>query len=273
MSTTFQTPTFADLLATVATEPGALEQAFSRFHNYSIGNQLLAWAQCMQRGIELGPIATYKAWQDLGRQVRKGSKAISLLMPVPCARTEKDDATGAETTVTFTRFVTRARWFVLSQTDGEAYEAPAAPTWDGARALAALDVEQVPFDMLNGNVQGYAIARKVAVSPVAERPLATLLHELAHVVLGHTSQDGTRLEDGAVIDRAEREVEAESVAFLVLASLGESGLEYCRGYVQHYLRGNTIEERTAQRIFKAADTILRAGRVEAAETEQDSIAA
>lgn len=262
MSTTFQTPTFADLLATVATEPGRLEQAFTRFHHYSLGNQLIALGQCWVRGIELGPIATYKTWQDLGRQVRKGEKAISLLMPVTCKRTETDKATGDQTTVTFTRFVTRARWFVLSQTDGPAYEAPATPTWESTRALAALDIQQVPFDLVDGNVQGFALRRTVAISPVAARPLATLLHELAHVVLGHTSTDARR-EDGETIGRAAEEVEAESVAFLVLGALGADGLDYCRGYVQHYLRGNTIDERMAQRIFKAADAILRAGRPDA----------
>lgn len=265
-----QIPTFADMLATVATEPGILEQAFTRFHNYSIGNQLLAWIQCKEREITPGPIATYRTWQELGRQVRKGEKAISLLMPITCARKQTDETTGEESQATFTRFVTKARWFVLSQTDGRDYEAPAAPEWNGARALQALDVESVTFDLLNGNVQGYAVGRRVSVSPVAERPLATLLHELAHVVLGHTSKD-ERMEDGAAIGYAQREVEAESVAFLVLASLGEDGLEYCRGYVQHYLRGNTIDERTAQRIFKAADTILRAGR--SVEADDESIAA
>jgi hypothetical protein len=66
-----------------------------------------------------------------------------------------------------------------------------------------------------------------------------------------------------------REVEAESVALLVLGALNQSGLEYCRGYIQHWLRGEEITERSAQRIFKAADAILRAGRV----VEADQLAA
>lgn len=68
------------------------------------------------------------------------------------------------------------------------------------------------------------------------------------------------------VARNVREVEAESVTLLVLGTMGESGLEYCRGYVQHWLRGQSIDERTAQRIFKAADTILRAGRIDQAQT-------
>lgn len=268
-TTKTDTPSFADLLATVASEPGRLEQAFGRFHNFSIGNQLLALFQCLARSIEPGPLATYPAWQALGRQVRKGEKALELCMPITCTRTVKDEETGEETDVKFARFTYKARWFVLSQTDGAEYIAPAPPTWDKTRALAALDIVEEPFTMLNGNAQGYATGRKVAVSPIAERPFPTLVHELAHVVLSHTT-NGARLEDGAGIGHAAAEVEAESVALLVLGSLGESGLEYCRGYVQSYLRGAAIEERTAQRIFKAADTILRAGRVDQAEQLQEA---
>ena len=37
------------------------------------------------------------------------------------------------------------------------------------------------------------------------------------------------------------------------------GAEYCRGYIQNWLQGSTIPERSAQRIFAAADKILKAG--------------
>jgi hypothetical protein len=37
------------------------------------------------------------------------------------------------------------------------------------------------------------------------------------------------------------------------------GAEYCRGYIQNWLHGGTIPERSAQRIFVAADKILKAG--------------
>jgi len=37
------------------------------------------------------------------------------------------------------------------------------------------------------------------------------------------------------------------------------GAEYCRGYIQNWLAGAEILERSAQRIFSAADKILKAG--------------
>jgi hypothetical protein len=46
------------------------------------------------------------------------------------------------------------------------------------------------------------------------------------------------------------------------SSLGLGGEEFSRGYIQHWLKGQIIPERSAQRIFKAADQILKAGRGE-----------
>jgi hypothetical protein len=51
-------------------------------------------------------------------------------------------------------------------------------------ALSALAIDRTPFTMLDGNVQGYANQRTVAINPVAEQPVSTLFHELAHVVFG-----------------------------------------------------------------------------------------
>src|SRR5215510_6668739 len=75
-------PSFAELLASAVTEPGILSSAYQQFHNYSIGNQLLAWSQCLQRGMQPGPMATFPRWKELGRYVRKGEKAITLCQPV-----------------------------------------------------------------------------------------------------------------------------------------------------------------------------------------------
>jgi hypothetical protein len=48
---------------------------------------------------------------------------------------------------------------------------------------------------------------------------------------------------------------------LCCASLQLPGIEYSRGYIQHWqATGQPIPERSACRIFKAADQILRAGQ-------------
>src|SRR3989442_1374315 len=116
-------------------------------------------------------------WKELGRHVRKGEKAITLCMPVTCkAKHSKRDEQGNETEqeVPFTRFVYRNNWFVLTQTDGAEYKPEPLPDWEESQALATLAIERIPFDELNGNIQGYATGRKVAINPVAAMPNKTL---------------------------------------------------------------------------------------------------
>jgi antirestriction protein ArdC len=250
---------FRQLLEEAVSKPGTLMKAYSLFWNYSLGNQILALIQANNRGVPLGPIASFNRWKELGRHVKRGEKAIELCMPVTCKRTVKEqgeDGTEAEMEITFKRFVFRRNWFMLSQTDGAEFQLPAIPAWDRARALQTLNVEEIPFEMMNGNCQGYAKGRQIAINPIAQMLAKTTFHELAHIELGHTSE---AIHDSESTPRNLREVEAESVALLCLESLGMDGAEYCRGYIQNWLSGATIPERSAQRIFAAADKILKAG--------------
>lgn len=85
-------------------------------------------------------------------------------------------------------------------------------------------------------------------------------HEVAHVELGHTSESD--FNDSEKTPRSLKEVEAEATAMLLLETLGLEGAEYCRGYIQNWLQGDVIPEKSAMKIFGAADRILKAGRVE-----------
>src|SRR5581483_1048489 len=112
------------ILAEAVEKPGVISKAYSTFWNYSFGNQLSALFQCMIRGIEPGPIHTYKGWQELGRQVKKGEKAIILTMPVTVSDKRRvavkaggDSAEPTESDRTPLKrmiFVERPHWFVLS---------------------------------------------------------------------------------------------------------------------------------------------------------------
>ena len=63
---------WAALLDEAVKKPGFVQEAYSRFHNYSPGNQLLALFQSTMRGIQPGPLATFPKWKELGRHVKKG---------------------------------------------------------------------------------------------------------------------------------------------------------------------------------------------------------
>lgn len=245
---------WTELLQAAVIEPGLILRAYSAFHGYSLSNQVAAMIQCQQRGIEPGPINTYPGWQRLNRQVRKGEKAIWLCMPL--TRKKENDAGEKETVIT--TFVWKPHWFVLTQTEGEPIEPIASPVWNKEKALTTLLIDEIAFTLTDGNVQGYARKRQVAISPIAAMPHKTLFHELAHIELGHTVETSFAVSEHT--PRSLREAEAESVAMLLCESLELPGAEFCRGYIQMWLKNDVIPEKSAQKIFGAADRILKAGR-------------
>lgn len=260
--------TFAELLDKALTEPGIVSQAYRAFYNYSVGNQLLAMWQCKERNLPIGPLSTFKGWLAKNRHVKRGEKALMLCMPITAKRTRENEQGDVED-VRFTRFIYPNRWFVLAQTEGEPMPEVVLPEWDLTRALTTLDIIEVPFEMVDGNTQGYAEHRNIAVSPVAQHAHKTRFHEIAHVLLGHTDE---RMIDSERTSRSLREVEAEGVAFLVGEALGLPGASESRGYMQHWNEQRAhdpIPEASARKIFKAATQILEAGRPVPAGVEQE----
>ncbi len=260
MTNTQDHATWGELLHSAVNTPGKLLAAYTAFHNYSLGNALLALTQCRQRNLEPGPLNTYRGWLELKRQVRKGEKGITLCMPIQYKkRVRKDDAQDKEKEeVTLSTFAFRAYWFVLAQTDGEPMDALPIPGFDLDTALRTLNITRTEFDEMNGNIQGFATGRAIAISPIAAIPHKTMFHEIAHCVLQHTTNE--KLVDSEATPVNLREVEAESVALLCCESLNLDGAEYARGYIQHWLKGEKeIPNHNAARIFTAASTILKAG--------------
>ena len=248
------------LLRDAVEKPGRMLAAYTAFHNYSFGNALLAFEQCVRRNLQPGPLNTYHGWLERKRQVRKGETGITLCMPMPFKRNARSDETEDEPARPQTRnaFRFRAYWFVLAQTEGEETCIAPIPGFHLDTALRTLQITCTAFDEINGNIQGFARHREIAVSPLAALPNKTAFHEIAHVVLGHTTSE--KLVDGEHTPRHLREVEAESVALICCETLGLDGAEFCRGYIQHWLKTEKeIPNHNAARIFAAATSILKAG--------------
>jgi hypothetical protein len=268
-------PKWSSLLIEAVNKPGLVMKAYSAFHNYSVGNQILALVQCQLRGLEAGPINTFPGWQALGRIVKRGERALTLCMPITRKIRDEDshDSDSERHERSFTTFMHKPRWFVLAQTVGDEFIPPCLPEWNAQRALAALEIEQISFTLTDGNCQGYARKRQIAINPVAQLPHKTLFHEAAHVVLGHTTESD--FADTERTPKNLREVEAEAVALLCCEALDLAGADYCRGYIQNWLypdvgyNGAGIPEKSAQKVFHAADRILRAGRPSANENSNE----
>ena len=162
-------------------------------------------------------------------------------------------------------FLIKGRW------EGTAPQGADVPplAWDAERALAALNVTEVPFDAIDGSgMLGYARGRSIAVSPTSPLPHLTRFHEMAHVLLGHTIEG--EQNDGALTPRNLRECEAEAVAMRCCAALGLPGVEYSGRYIGHWWGAGKISRRSAQRILKAVDQILKAGTSTPADSEGQS---
>lgn len=249
--------TWRQLLDAAIDEPGMIAQCYTTFHDYSIGNQMLVMLQCMFGGIQPGPMAGYRKWQSLDRQVRKGEKALWIWIPYTF-KVEEENDDGELVKSKRTGFVMKPAVFVIAQTDGDDEPEFDVPGWDLENALTALDIVQEAYTDTNGNCQGYALKNTFAINPIAEHPEKTTFHEIAHIQLGHAAE---RLIDDDQTPRNIREVEAEAVAMIVCEALGLDGAEFSRGYIQNWNEaGEPIPEKSAQKIFKAANAILTAGR-------------
>lgn len=248
---------YGALLDAALDEPGELSNAYQRFSSYSITNCFLAWQQLDARGMSVQPIATYKKWASLGRQVKKGAKAISLCVP----QVVKKECDNGDFDKSFTFFKMLPRFFALCDTDGDEYsEVEKLPSFSGEKCIENLGIKQVDFAMAHGNIQGYAVPsqKKIAINPLAKYKIKTFIHEVAHCLM-HADDIDCLIE----LPRNIKEVEAEAVAYIVLSATGYDDadcLSSCRAYIQGWLKNEQIEQRSIKAIFTAVDKIIKAGK-------------
>ena len=248
---------YSEMLQEMLTKEGVVSQCFSTFHNYSINNQFLAYWQLKARGLQISPINCFSGWNKMGRTIRKGEKALWLWMPLGGGVRKEVDENGEEHIYsTPVRFGFKNRWFALSQTEGKEIEPDKIelPNFDFNKIYDFYGIKLVPFEKMNGNVQGYARteSRELAINPLAEEPEMTILHEVAHIALNHCeAKYGNDL----------KELEAEAVAYIVgsILKLNEEQLAHSRGYIQGWFKGSEVPAESAKRIMKVAQKVLDLG--------------
>lgn len=247
---------FMAILNEAVTVEGVINKAYSAFHRFSLRNQVLAALQLRMRGVELSPIATYQDWKKKNRQVQGGSKALWLYMPVTITdKNNADDETKNKKQV----FVLKNNWFALNDTKGEDFPVEVkTPEWDAKKAMEALDIKEVGFDSVRGNYMGWACNREIAINPLNPLKHKTRFHEMAHVVLGHTTNEVC--EDNQLLPADIKEIEAEGVAYILTSLLNMQGQAESRDYIQRWLGAGEISEKSAKNIFNAANKILKAGQ-------------
>ena len=250
-----------------------------RLHQYSFKNVILIWAQRP----DATAVAGYQTWQALNRQVRRGEKAIRVLAPMVRRSPAPDEKTQPVTDTDSAPDGERGQRIVgfrpvpvfdIAQTDGPPPPIPPQPVLLAGQAPDGLwdalvdEVTERGYRLLRGPIEQLQGAN--GVTKITEREVwvrddvddaqavKTLTHELAHVIL-HTDPTQPVGCEGV------REVEAESVAHLVMAAHGVDTGTYTFPYVAAWAEPLATAEhkpvteivtRTGTRVIQTAHDIL-----------------
>lgn len=247
-------PDWSGYMEALLDHEGSLDDTYRRLYNYSMGN----CAFLLYQGVPPQPIATYDRWKELGRQVKRGAKARSIIRPVNIKLKDQLDEEGNPLIIK--RFKPVRCIFPIEDTEGEDLPPVQIPEWDKDTALKNLDITEVPYEMFDNQVQGYSYGKNVAINPTAKRPFKTLMHELGHVVLGHTTEDE---QEDYQHHAGEKEFQAEATAVITLKELRAEehmDLSVSAAYVKSHMHRERPSDRAIQGVFKGSNQILEAGR-------------
>ena len=207
---------------------------------------------------------SFTGWKQMGRYVKKGEKGISILAPAPYKiereQTKLDekgrpvfDADGepvkekVEVTIRAFKVV---KTFDLSQTDGKELPTIGPSELVGniegypklLQALQEISPVPVSFELIDGDAKGFYHLedKKIVVQDgMSEvQTIKTLLHEMAHQKL----HDKDNVPEAKDISRNGKEVEAESVAYVVCQHYGINTSDYSFSYVAGWSEGKETPE-------------------------------
>jgi hypothetical protein len=240
----------------------------SRFHNYSFGNTMLIYLQNPDASYVKG----YKAWNQFGRYVKKGSKGMAIIAPCVKKRLECEEVKNGD-----------------SDTKEEKERKKSI---SGFRVTYVYDIadtggsdEYLPVLIkgLSGNTETekeifekvlYVVSESYTVQEVEKtaskgsynlqtqiisirsdmeylQKIKTLLHETAHAI-------DFKMNPDTGIKRNRRELIAESVAFVVSSWLGLDTSSYSISYIRSWQKDKDELKMIADTVQKISSIIVDA---------------
>ena len=253
----FQSGRYAEYLAVMA-----------KFHNYSYGNILLIMTQCPSAS----QVAGYNDWKrKFGRQVKRFAKGIKILAPcsykhqIEIPKIDKStqkpvigvdgkpEMQVQEVKKTYYKIVTV---FDVQQTTGKplpelASELNGEVAGFDKLLTTLIDISPMPveFSELSGSTKGYCsyLEQRIMVKEGMSQTqtLKTLVHEICHAKC-HNPETLAETDNKS---RQTREVEAESVAYVVCQNLGIDTADYSFGYIAGWSANKELPELKASLAF------------------------
>ncbi len=237
----------------------------SRFHHYSVNNQMLIYMQMP----EATHVAGYNKWHDkFERNVRKGQKGITIIAPAPYKKTVEQEKLDPKTKqplkdangdpILETREITVPMFrpvivFDVSQTVGKPLPELAAQLHGDVKnydvfmeALKRSTSVPVTVESLPGYMDGFfdpsnhTIHIREGMSEV--QTVCAALHEMAHSRLHDYGKNDTNDPDELIKTKRTEEIEAESVAFTVCSYYGIDTGDNSFGYLAGWSKDRELTD-------------------------------
>ena len=243
--------------------------AMAQFHSYSFGNIL----QIARQKPNATRVAGIRAWNELGRYVKKGEKGIQILAPMIGYRRRKNNADEEQSTQPDAKPAPmligfRAVYvFDISQTEGadlpeleHGISGEVGAYRDRMLDFLARQNIALEFNEKIAPALGVSYGGKIALLPGQSRAeeFTTLVHETAHELL-HKAERRT------ITTQTVRETEAEAVAFIVGQAVGLELGTSSSDYIQLYHGNAALLAESLEVIQRTSAVILTALRSEEPE--------
>lgn len=269
---------YNELLEEAFTKEGKIASCFSMFHNYSKLNCFIAFSQVNKPE----PLNCFTGWQKMGRKIKKGEKAITLLMPVKrkikeiadneLSENDVDDSIKEISKEDNTKdnkknnkednkktedfkitFIFQKHWFLLSQTE------LIANRTDEQKQEEQKFFEEIKTNNMTFSIE--ALLKNAGIEKVDFQEFNGNVQGYATVSKKQIAINPLNIDCFKTVihevahillehnpndnnKHSQKEVEAEGTAYLVSSILNKTEkLEESRGYIQSYLKNVEVSKK------------------------------
>lgn len=254
-------------------------QTMSRFHHYSVNNQVLIHMQKPDATL----VAGFNKWKNqFGRNVIKGEHGIKIIAPTPFKKKIEQEKLDPDTQLPMLdadgKIITEEKTiqipmykpvtvFDVSQTEGKPLPQLAHDLSGNVanydvfmEALRRSSPVPISIEVMGGGMDGYFdlehqdIAIRKGMSEV--QTVSAVIHEMAHALLHNRTKDTE--EKTPELSRSTEEVQAESISYAVCAYYGIATGDNSFGYIASWSKDKTLPElrESLEVISKTADGLI-----------------